>query len=67
MTTAPAAVAHTCAATICSAVQQEYPNSLRHTMSSPDDRPLPQQGIKAVGWAAAVTPLADRLAELMTQ
>lgn len=43
MTTALAAVAQTYAEAICSAVQQEYPNSLRHNMSGPDDRPLPQQ------------------------
>ncbi len=38
-----ATLAQTYAHAISSAVQQEYPNSLRHTMSGPDDLPLPHQ------------------------
>jgi hypothetical protein len=38
-----AEVAATYAQTILAAVQQEYPNDLRHPMSGPDDRPKPHQ------------------------
>ncbi len=36
-------VASTYAATIVKATNQEYPNALRHIMTSPDDRPTPRQ------------------------
>jgi hypothetical protein len=31
------------AETVMGAVQQEYPNDLRHPMTGPDDRPVPHQ------------------------
>ncbi len=31
------------ARTILGAVQQEYPNQLRHAMDGPEDRPTPRQ------------------------